>query len=147
MVDILTQDQLKMLLNDFNPGCKIELTTLPGGKFSVSVEHPPYPTKAAYLAGEFPELIDVPITFKAASEKYGVVNQTIRNWVYRYHYVSVINAQARPVTINEAEVAYVARIYHSRDRSLGAGGAPLLDENGLPYRLKHPDLSRRRSGR
>jgi len=148
MVDILTQDQLKTLLNDSNPWCKIELITLPGGQFSVSVQPPPYHTKAEYLAGEFPDLIGVPITIKDASLKYEVGNQTIREWVYRYKYISLINAGSRPATINEAEVAYCAHIYHSRQRSRGAGGAPLLDEAGLPYRLKHPDLSRRRnSGR
>ncbi len=47
---------------------------------------------------------------------------------------------------NEAEIAYCVDIYQNRKR---VGGVPLLDENGLPYELKHPELSayRRRKRR
>lgn len=105
-----------------------------------------YATKADYLAGEFPTLLNQPITVKAAASKYNVGERTIRYWVTRFHYVSYIDPDARPFTINEAEVAYCARLYHERrqNKAPGAGGAPLLDGNGLPYDLKHPELAQQR---
>ena len=43
--------------------------------------------------------------------------------------------------LDEAEVAYCAEIYHERKAAGIRSGAPLLDEDGLPYELKHPELS------
>jgi hypothetical protein len=46
--------------------------------------------------------------------------------------------------LDEAEVAYCAEIYHARN---GISGVPLLDEDGLAYQLKHPELSEYRRKR
>lgn len=147
MVDITIPQnltQLQDLLKKLPPGSTLQLTKLPGG--GLAVARTDYATKQEYLAAEFSDLIDVPITVKAAVDKYDVPDQTIRNWI-GIDYVTVLDPEARPYTINEAEVAYCARLYHERrkNHASGAGGAPLLDPaTGLPYALKHPELAKQR---
>ena len=46
--------------------------------------------------------------------------------------------------LNEADVAYCAEIYHERKANKIGFRAPLLDEAGLPYQLKHPKLAKYR---
>ena len=85
----------------------------------------------------------VSITVTEAAEKYNVYRTTIIRWKGK-GYIGVIQPGYR-MTLNEAEVAYCAAIHHERKASgLGYRGVPLLDDEGLPYKLKHPELSRYR---
>ncbi len=106
-------------------------------------------TKAEIIAAEFAHLHDQPITLSEAARKYDVPRGTLEAWQYK-NYLTPTHPDAYPKLFNEAEIAYCADIYHDRKR-VGTGfyGAPLLDENGLPYELKHPDLAqyRRKKGK
>jgi hypothetical protein len=78
---------------------------------------------------------------------YGVPDPTIRDWVKR-NYVHILeNGYGKK--LDEADIAYCAAIYHLQ-KKIGTR-APLFDEAGRPYQLKHPDLSeyrrRRKNGR
>ncbi len=47
-----------------------------------------------------------------------------------------------PMRLNEAEVAYCVDVYNERQKAkIGHRGVPLLDKNGLPYKLKLPNLA------
>jgi hypothetical protein len=101
-------------------------------------------TKEEIIASKYTELQDQAITLSQASEKYKVPRGTIRNWFYN-SYVKPTDPTSYPMLFNEAEIAYCAEIYYERKQAgTGFYGAPLLDENGLPYELKHPSLAKYR---
>jgi len=107
-------------------------------------------SKEQIIGKKFKDLIDQPITITEASEKYNIPGSTIREWI-PLEYVHIINSGGYPMKLDESEIAYCAEVYHERKASGIRSGAPLLDENGLPYELKHPELSeyrrrRRRQG-
>ncbi|MCP4370663.1 MAG: hypothetical protein GY797_21505, partial [Deltaproteobacteria bacterium] len=89
----------------------------------------------AYLSGQ-------PITLTKAAKKYNVPRSTLQNWVYRSNYLKPIPPASYPANFDEAEIAYLADIYQDRQRT--GSRAPLIDESGLPYELKHPDLAQYR---
>lgn len=93
----------------------------------------------AITRDQFKKLRGQPITISQASGSYGVPGTTLRDWVKR-GYVRVIDAQVYPLELDQADVAYCATIHRVRShyRILRA---PLLDESGSPYQLKHPELS------
>lgn len=98
--------------------------------------------KQDIINNDYAKLIDVPIKLSDAAEKYNVPRKNIANWVKR-GYISVITP-GYGMTVNEAEVAYCVDVY-KRKKTTGIGfRGPLLDKNGLPYKLKHPMLSRQR---
>ncbi len=93
-------------------------------------------TKEGIIAKEYGYLQDQWITVSKAAQKYKVLGRTIREWV-ALKYIQYDNTKY-PMRVNEAEVAYCTEIHYARKR---ISGVPLLDTNGLPYQLKHPDLS------
>ncbi|RLC84524.1 MAG: hypothetical protein DRJ03_14090, partial [Chloroflexi bacterium] len=91
----------------------------------------------------YPELVGVPITLTEAQEKYNVNRATIFRWAKNNNYIRVLK-NGYGMTLDEAEVAYCAEIYHRRiERGIGTH-TPLLDKTGKEYQLKHVWLSKYR---
>lgn len=106
---------------------------LPNGEIAVPEdEAQPTITKEQYE-----HLRDKPITVSEVIDRYSIPNQTIRDWVNR-GYIKVIQP-GYGMTLDEADVAYCAAVYYEQKKS--GIRAPLFDEAGRPYQLKHPDLS------
>ncbi len=122
---------------------RIEGAQLPSGELLVSDDDlSQAKTKEQIIEERFTHLQGQPITISDAASKYKLEGRTIRFWVDQ-GYVHIIET-TYPVKVNEAEVAYCAEVHHNRKNSGSRSGAPLLDENGLPYQLKRPDLSKYR---
>lgn len=100
-------------------------------------------SKEEIIQDEYAELSGVGITFSKASKKYSVPNTTTRDWVNVHGWIDVVDS-GYPFKIDEAQTAYIANIYHDRKQAGTLGGAPLVDDNGLPYELLHPELSNKR---
>lgn len=90
-------------------------------------------------------LIGVAITVSDAAKKYDVNRFTILTWVKR-KLIRVLKDGYR-TEIDEADAAYCAKVYHDRQKVGIRFGAPLLNEDGQPYMLKHPELSEYRRKR
>jgi hypothetical protein len=133
----LTKTETENVLHKLPTGVKLEVVdTLAAGVFVVTAEKQ---TKAEIIAAKFPTLIGQPITLSDASQKYNVPRTVISTWYYRNNYISPLDPTAYPKFFNEAEIAYLAEIYAQRKKT--GSKAPLLDETGLPYELKHPELA------
>jgi hypothetical protein len=141
MSTTLTPAEAQKLLTNLSPGTKIEISKSPAGEIVVSEINEVTKTKADILKEEYTDLVGQPITLSDASKKYNVIRRTIERWITQ-DYIAVINPNNYPIEIDEAEIAYCADVYHQRK---GKSGVPLLDENGLPYQLKHPNLSEYRA--
>ena len=122
---------------------KIEAVRLPSGELLVSAENGQSKTREMIINEKYLHLKGNPITITKAAEKYELPRSTIEKWLER-KYIEVIDPDSYPMRVDEADVSYCVDVYRER-KALGiTGGVPLLDENGLPYQLKHPDLSKRR---
>jgi hypothetical protein len=101
-------------------------------------------TKEEIIAARYGDLQGQPITLSKAAKKYGVPRGTLEAWQYK-GYFSASSPDAYPKLFDEAEIAYCAGIYRKRKKAgTGFRGAPLLDSNGLPYKLKRPDVAKYR---
>lgn len=119
-------------------GTMISAITIPsGGNISIKV-----PTRQELIRLKFNNSIGVPITVTDAADKYNVHRNTILFWI-KSGYITVIQSGYRSI-IDEADIAYCAEIHHQRKQVGSLSGAPLFDKNGLPYELKHPELSKKR---
>lgn len=96
-------------------------------------------TKDDILQNKYSNLIGQKITVTEAAQKYEVDRRTIHKWRNK-GYITVITPGYK-MTVNEAEVAYCVDTYNAQQ---GKHGMPLFDDHGLPYELKHPELSERR---
>jgi hypothetical protein len=103
------------------------------------IMHQVIPTKEDLLDKS---LIGQSITATDAASKYNVNRYTILTWKKR-NLIAVIK-DGYKLELDEADVAYCAKIYHERRLSGIRYGAPLLTEDGLPYELKHPKLAQYR---
>lgn len=122
---------------------KIEAVRLPSGELLVSAENGQSKTKEMIINEKYPHLKGNPITITEAAEKYELPRSTIEKWLER-KYIEIVDPDSYPMKVDEADVLYCVDVYRQR-KALGiTGGVPLLDENGFPYQLKHPDLSKRR---
>jgi hypothetical protein len=118
---------------------KIEAVRLPSGEVLVPADNGTHIiTKEQIIEEDFAALRGQLITVSEAAEKYDIPRSTIQSWIYRSNYLEPVGDNY-PLVVDEAEVAYCVNIYKQR-RATGSK-APLLDENGLPYELKHPDLA------
>jgi hypothetical protein len=88
---------------------------------------------------DFRQLQGVPITISDAAAKYDLLDKTLRDWIKRGN-IGVLEVCYRK-RLNEADVAFCARVYHIRKLGGSLSGAALLDETGRPNLLKHPNLS------
>lgn len=84
---------------------------------------------------QFDELRGVPITMAKASQKYGISVQTIWNWTKRDELIKVLDP-LYPTKLDEADVAYCVEVKRARGKS-----SRVFDENGLPYKLKRPEIA------
>lgn len=123
------------LLNTTAENVRIKIT-IDGGK-PITVK-----TKTDIIKQLYPNLIGQPITISQASAKYGIHRQTIWQWV-KSGYITIITPGYR-MTVDEADVAYCVRVFNQQKQAGHKFGTPLLDENGLPYQIKHPDLAQKR---
>lgn len=85
--------------------------------------------KHAHLKG-------TPIWISEAERKYGIANPTIWRWA-KSGIIARLGMDGNKALIDEADMAYCAEIYHSRDTKQGRR---LFDSNGLPYKLKTNSL-------
>jgi len=97
---------------------------------------------------DFVHLYKQPITMTEAADKYGLNRQLVFEWKQK-GYVHIIQkstgrGRASRMLLDEADIAYCAKIHTIRRRAGVHSGAPLLDQTGQPYLLKHPALSRYR---
>jgi len=99
-------------------------------------------TKQEYIERYYSHLAGNSITLSEASEKYAIPRSTLEKWFYK-QYIRVVS-DSYPVQCNEADIAYCVDVYQSRRKRGIRYGAPLLDDAGAPYELKHPDLSKKR---
>ena len=95
---------------------------------------------------DFEHLNGQPITVTEAVKKYEVAGTTIRGWM-NIGYVNAANPGGYPIKLNEADIAYCVAIHAARKKRGFRTGAPLLDDDGNPYMLKHLSLSRYRRQR
>jgi hypothetical protein len=132
---------------------KIRAAVLPGGEIGVSKQSAEQAATyeqineqlRAIRREDFKKLRGRPITIPEAAEKYDVLDSTLRQWIKR-GIVAVLES-GYGKQIDEADVAYCAKIFHTRKSSNSLSGAPLLDERGNPQLLKHPQLSEYRRKR
>ena len=130
----------KVLLDQIKSG-SIVPARLPNGELLVAENDvdPKARTKEQIIDEKYAALKGQYMTITEASTQHDVPGNTIREWV-ALDYIRTISS-SYPMKLNRADVAYCADIYHER-KSVGVGfGVPLLDENGLQYELKHPELS------
>ena len=98
---------------------------------------------------DFAHLEGQPITVSEAARKYGVLSQTIHAWV-KQGIVRVLDpgkGRGSRKTLDESDVAYLAKIHQIRKEYGVRSGTPLLDPNGAPNLIKHPTLSQYRHQR
>lgn len=94
------------------------------------------PTKNDFLKRE---LVGKHITVSEAVKRYNIPQTTIFAWV-KNGLVSVLEQGYRTI-VDEADIDYCAMIYHERKQSGIGFRAPLFNEDGLPYKLKHEQLA------
>ncbi|GAB4422878.1 MAG: hypothetical protein Kow0031_01100 [Anaerolineae bacterium] len=99
-------------------------------------------TKEEIIAAKFAHLQGKPITLSEAAEKYDVSLSAVKSWLYRNNYISPMFDDSHPAYFDEAQIAYLAEIYHERQKT--GSRAPLLTPEGLPYKIKLPGLARYR---
>jgi len=96
-------------------------------------------TREQLIKERYGNLLNHQITLTEAARKYDVPRGTLEKWYHRVGYISPIDSTSYPAIFDEAEIAYLADIYHDRRKT--GSKAPLLDKDGLPYQLKRPDVS------
>ncbi len=145
---VTTLEQAKNLLTDLQPGDKIEIEITPTGEVIVNStknnikNENSTKTKNDILGETYADLIGQSITVTEAAKKYDVNRRNILRWKDK-GYITVLESGYQ-MKLNEAEVAYCADIHKKKKKSGIGFHAPLFDENGLPYQLKHPALARYR---
>jgi hypothetical protein len=142
----LTETRLRAMIEKG----KIRAGILPTGEIVVSENGSPENLNdqlAAIQRQEFEHLRGKRISVTESEERYGITGELLNSWI-RKSYVLVIERGKRGrgsrMYLDEADVAYCARIHTLRQQAGVYAGVPLLDENGLPYLLKHPELSNAR---
>lgn len=142
-LDMATKIEAIKVLSSAPDDAKIDIDQPTTGKTMITVTM----TKDDLIKQNYAHLVGNPITVNNAIEKYRIPQTTILKWK-NIGYITVIKPGYK-MTIDEADMAYCAEAYHARrNAGFGFGGtAKLLDENGLPYQLKHPDLAKYRRNR
>jgi transposase len=142
MNDIIAQ--IETLLTNLAPGATLDLEIHKTTEGTLILRPQPA-SKEELLAEKYGHLRANELSLTQAAQKYDVPRGTIENWIYRAKYLQFSTETTHPKLINEAEMAYLAELYHQR---LTTGSkAPLLDDNGLPYEVKYPELAATRRKR
>jgi hypothetical protein len=134
MQTTIAPGQINRLLSNLRPGVKIGVMKTPNGEIVIDAPK----TREEIIKERYAKLIGKPITALEAEKKYGVIKSTIHRWRAK-GYITVLEGDYQ-MQLNEAEVAYCVDTYRAQQEQ-GQARAPLFDEHGLPYRLKHPKLS------
>ncbi len=120
---------------------KIQAVRLPTGELLVDADNNGHElkTKEEIIAKEFAQLKGRLITVTEAAQKYNLHRDSILEWVTR-GYITPLKQGGRGsrMELDEAEVAYCAKIHRSR---AGKRGVRLFDQYGNPYQLKRPKLA------
>ena len=93
---------------------------------------------------DFEHLRGKAITVTEAAEKYGVHRNTVLGWA-KQKYITVLResvGRGSYIELDEADTAYCAAIHVVRKQYKSR--AKLLDDDGSPYLLMHPDLAKAR---
>jgi hypothetical protein len=135
---------------------KITAGQLPNGEIVVSENNTRQSTINEQLQAinpkHFAHLAGQEISVTEAADKYSreflmpLLKHTILLWVRQGH-IKVLKpstGRGSRMLLDEADVAYCAKIHTTRQHAGVHSGVPLLDKQGLPYLLKHPELSRAR---
>jgi transposase-like protein len=147
----LSEGTLRQLVNSG----KVRAAVLPSGEIGVSEQSAKRAASyeqineqlRAVHRRDFANLRGKSITIADAAEKYDILDRTLREWVKRGLVTVVEDGYGK--RLDEAGVAYCAKVYHVRRTGKSLSGAPLLDEDGNPNLLKNPQLSeyrRRKNG-
>lgn len=125
----------------------IEAVQLPTGELLVAADANGHktPTKEETILKEFAHLRGQWITVSEASTKYPYTRDNDKR-MDNLEYVQT-QVDSYPMKLNEAEIAYCAKIHSERKASGSRSGVPLLNKDGRPYELKHPALSEYRRRR
>jgi len=122
---------------------KIKGAILPGGEIGVNrdaAEINALNENLRYIKRSlFAHLAGVTITVSDGAQKYGVHRNTVLNWVKR-GYVKQIKSGYK-MEIDEADLAFCARVNEIRKQHEMLFSGPLLNDAGQPYQIKHPSLS------
>jgi len=133
----------KNVLQQLIESGKIRAATLPDGEIVVNETSAQVAAINEQLKAvrreDFKRLRSRSISTSEAMRRYNVLGRTLRRWARR-GLITVLES-GYGMLLDEADVAYCAKIYHIRRMSESLSGAPLLDENGKPNLLKHPELS------
>jgi hypothetical protein len=86
---------------------------------------------------KFAHLTGQSIWLSEASRLYNIPQQTISRWV-QMGIIKKLEPSGNKVMIDQADMAYCAEIYHSRQTKQGRR---LFEKNGLPYKPKTGPLS------
>lgn len=135
----ITVAEARKLLRNLKPSDSIELSLIDRNAME---KFKPYTSKEDILNALYGPLRGQEITLTEAAEKYDVPRSVLSAWNYRSNYIAPLNSYTYPATFDEADIAYLVDIYRARQQS--GSKAPLLNGDGLPYEIKHPDLARYR---
>ncbi|MCG3209848.1 MAG: hypothetical protein FOGNACKC_03475 [Anaerolineae bacterium] len=133
MPTITVTPRVKKQLTNVSVGDKVRINS--NGDLHVTAPE----SKEQILNERYGHLRDKTLTLTEASKKYGVPRGTLNSWVNQSKYLQPTDNDSYPATYNESEIAYLAEIWEDR-RKIGSR-APLLDDDGLPYEIKHPNLA------
>ena len=133
---VMSVEEAKELLTNLPQNAIVEIKVSAEGHKTLSVSQPK--TKQDILQEKYGHLLDKKITLTQAAKKYQIPRSTIQSWLFRSKYLKAVDPNAHPLFLIEADIAYLVEIYKER-REIGSR-APLLDEDGLPYQIKHPEL-------
>lgn len=115
---------------------KIRAGKLSSGELVVSAEdidaQKPTPKEELDEYREYAHLKGIGIGINEAAKKYAVPFSTIRGWVGRA-LIKSIGRQGQKMLLDEADVAYCAKVYKDRD---GKQGKWLFKDDGTPYQPK-----------
>jgi predicted site-specific integrase-resolvase len=129
-----TLDDLKRLAQSG----KIKAVKLPDGDMIVSEDSVKEKTHKEDLPEykEFIELKGTGLGLRESAEKYNVPVSTLRGWVTK-KIISVIGTEGRKTLLDQADVAYCAKIY----RAIGRQGRRIFNLDGTPYKPKTGPLA------
>lgn len=84
---------------------------------AIMVENEPCLLESDVMASQprknFEELENQPISLNAAAEKYGINKPTLSRWKNK-GYIKVLYQEGQKIFLNEADVAYLASVYHKK---------------------------------
>ena len=96
---------------------------------------------AAIKREQFKHLEGQEIGLSEAAREFRVPYQVLQRWIKR-GYIRVLRIKGRQKFLDKGDVAFCVAIYKVR-KNYGSR-APLLDEQGQPYLIKHPALAQAR---